>query len=163
MKDMTPSNNRLRQRTAHCLAIWFGAGLLRPAPGTWGSLAALPPAALIAWLLGWPGLLAGTLIILAVGLWASELYMRDTGRHDPKEVVIDEVAGQWLALLPVATYWELYPAAFLFFRFFDIAKPWPASWADRDLPGSLGVMTDDIFAGGYSLLACLLLVLIIGY
>lgn len=162
MKDVTPLQNGSKDRLAHWLALWFGSGLIRPAPGTWGSLAALPPAAALAWLFGWPGLLIGTAVLVPVGLWAIGRYMQAAGQHDPKEVVIDEVAGQWLALLPVATVWELYPAAFLLFRFFDIVKPWPASWADRSLAGPLGVMMDDLFAGGYSLIICLIITLLLG-
>lgn len=161
MKDVTPQDHPYKTRLARWLALWFGSGLIRPAPGTWGSLAALPPAALLAWLFGWPGLLVGIVVLVPAGLWASGKYMRVAEQHDPKEVVVDEVAGQWLALLPIATFWELYPAAFLLFRFFDIVKPWPASWADRQLAGPLGVMMDDLFAGGYSLLGCLIVTLLL--
>ena len=69
---------------------------------------------------------------------------------DPSFVVIDEVAGQWIALLPAGLDPVLFVAGFLAFRLFDIWKPWPVSWADRDVPGALGVMLDDLIAGAYA-------------
>ncbi len=137
-------------RLAKLLATWFGAGLLPKAPGTWGSLAALPFAWIIA---GWGGQAAlglATVIVTVVGWWAAELYSRQTGISDPSEVVIDEVAGQWLTLLVVPPNPWFYLAGFALFRLFDIRKPWPVSWADRTLPGGLGIMVDDLFAGIYA-------------
>ena len=73
------------------------------------------------------------------------------GQDDPGAVVIDEVAGQWLTLLPAATtVWWHWLAGFALFRFFDIVKPWPVGWADRRVKGGLGVMVDDIIAGAYA-------------
>ncbi|MEM9342977.1 MAG: phosphatidylglycerophosphatase A [Pseudomonadota bacterium] len=139
------------------IATFGYVGLIRPAPGTWGSLAAL----LVAWpihVLGGPLLLlAATAVALAIGLWATRDYMAATGTHDPSEVVIDEVVGQWIALLPAslgaahsgAAIPDLWPGilvAFLAFRALDIAKPGPIGWADQQ-PGAWGVMLDDIIAG----------------
>ena len=135
---------------ASLLATWFGCGRLRPAPGTWGSLGAIPPALGLAWLGGWPLLLAGSLAIFLLGIWAGERHAATLGRDDPGEVVIDEVAGQWLALAPLALDWRLWLMGFLLFRLFDIVKPWPASWCDRVLPGGLGIMADDMVAGLYA-------------
>ena len=104
------------------------------------------------------GVLASSIIVLVIGILACADHVRETGRQDPPECVIDELAGQWLAcafaslsfggLIPV-THLSL-PAfflAFVFFRLFDIWKPWPVSWADEKLQGGVGVMTDDIIAG----------------
>lgn len=135
---------------ASLLATWFGCGRLRPAPGTWGSLGALPPAALLMWLGGWPLLLAASLLAFAVGIWAGQRHAETLGREDPGEVVIDEVAAQWLALVPLAFDWRLWLIAFFLFRLFDITKPWPASWCDRRLAGGLGIMADDMVAGLYA-------------
>ena len=132
------------------LATWFGAGLLPKAPGTWGSLAALPFAWVIHAAYGAAGLAIATVVVFGVGLWASSLYVRRTGIRDPGAVVIDEVAGQWLTLLPVGTDPILYAAGFVIFRVADIWKPWPVSWADKSLPGGFGVMADDILAGAYA-------------
>ena len=132
---------------AALLATWFGAGQLPKAPGTWGSLAALPFAWMIHATFGAAGLAFATVVVFGVGLWASSVYVRRTEISDPGAVVIDEVVGQWLTLLPVGTDPVLYAAGFVFFRVTDIWKPWPVSWADRSLGGGFGVMADDILAG----------------
>ncbi len=103
--------------------------------------------------LSWPIYLAGVLGVSLLGWWASEKAEAELGRHDAPEVVIDEVAGYLVTMflapaLPWALVW-----GFGFFRLFDILKPWPVSWADRKVPGGLGVMLDDILAGGYACLA----------
>ena len=134
-------------KPAKLLATWFGAGLLPKAPGTWGSLAALPFAWIIASAGGLPALIVATLLVSAVGWWASSVYVRETGIADPSEVVIDEVAGQWLTLWVVPPHPYYYFAGFLLFRLFDIRKPWLVGWADRNVHGGLGVMLDDIIAG----------------
>lgn len=134
---------------ATLVATWFGSGLLSKAPGTWGSLAALPFAWAIAWI-GGPWLLAAAVVaVFIVGLWASHVYAKALGAADPGCVVVDEVAGQWLALLPVALAGAYYPLAFIAFRFFDILKPWPVSWLDKRVKGAFGIMADDIMAGLY--------------
>ena len=86
------------------------------------------------------------------GIWASGEYKRLSGKHDSGAIVIDEVAGQWIALLFVPLDPLLYGAAFLLFRVFDIVKPFPANWADREMKGGLGVMADDLVAGIYALI-----------
>lgn len=139
------------------VATWFGAGLLRPAPGTWGSLAALPCAWALHALGGFPALAVATLAVFLLGWHVSVIETRDSTDPDPSEIVIDEVAGMWLALWPVSLgaawmgvdvlrLWPGWVAAFLCFRLFDIWKPGPAGWADR-LHTPLGLMLDDIFAG----------------
>ncbi len=136
---------------ASWLATWFGAGLLPGAPGTWGSLAALPFAWVILAELGPFALLTAAAIVFVLGLWASARYIAGREDKDPAEVVIDEVAGQWLALTIAAPgeVWH-FAAGFVLFRLFDITKPWPARRAERGLPGGLGIMTDDLVAGGYA-------------
>jgi phosphatidylglycerophosphatase A len=134
---------------AALLATWFGAGLLPKAPGTWGSLAALPFAWGLAVLGGAPALLAGALACFLVGWWASAVYVGRTGADDPSEVVIDEVAGQWLVLAAAPMDPLMYAAGFVLFRVLDITKPWPARWADRHVHGGLGVMLDDMLAAAY--------------
>lgn len=135
---------------AFLIATWFGAGLLPRAPGTWGSLAALPFAWALAWWGGPMALAAATVVVFLVGWWAAAVYVRRTGRQDPGEVVVDEVAGQWLTLVMVPPDPLLYLAGFALFRLFDIRKPWPVGWADREIGGGLGVMVDDVFAGLYA-------------
>ncbi len=140
---------------ASLLATWFGSGLLPGIPGTWGSLAALPFAVAITIAGGAWALLGAAVVAFLAGLWASGVYATASGTHDPGAVVIDEVAGQWLtlvplALTPVALDPMLYGVAFVVFRIFDIVKPWPANYFDQNLPGAWGIMADDIAAGVYA-------------
>jgi phosphatidylglycerophosphatase A len=133
-------------RIARIIATWFGAGLARWAPGTWGSLATLPLGILTLWVGGpWATAVAG-LAATVIGLWAVEVYLQTAALKDPKEVVIDEVAGQLFALVPAGLDWRLWIIAFILFRFFDITKIGPIGWAER-LPRAFGVMIDDVIAG----------------
>ncbi len=135
---------------AMLLATWFGSGLLPKAPGTWGSLAAIPFAWVIAHLFGSVALVPAALGIFLVGWWASDRVSQASGIKDPGLIVIDEVAGQWLTLAAAPPGLVAWGLGFLLFRAADIAKPWPASWADRSVPGGLGVMLDDLLAALYS-------------
>ena len=142
-------------------------GLLRPAPGTWGSLAALGLAYLIC-LVGGPYLLlALTVVVTVAGIWTIGQQITGQPDQDPSEIVIDEVAGQWIALLPVVfggwhagvpltALWPGWIAAFVLFRLFDIWKPGPVGWADRR-GGALGVMLDDVIAGVFAGLGVMLM------
>ena len=135
---------------ASLIATWFGSGLLPRLPGTWGSLAALPFAVAIV-LLGGPWALLGAAVLaFLAGLWASGIYAAAHGSDDPGPVVIDEVAGQWLALVLVPLDPLLYAVAFVAFRIFDVLKPWPANYFDQHLPGAWGIMMDDIAAAVYA-------------
>lgn len=131
------------------IATGGGSGNLPIAPGTWSSLIALPCAAALH-IVGGPWLLSLAILLAFVGgVWASGRYSRAIGREDPGNVVIDEFAGQWLAIMPVALDWRYYVVAFILFRFADITKPWPCGPAER-APGGLGIMLDDIVAGVYA-------------
>jgi phosphatidylglycerophosphatase A len=130
-------------------ATWFGAGLLPWMPGTWGSLAALPFAALLQWAGGAWALMLGTLLVVAGGTLAAELYARRSGIGDPSAVVIDEVAGQWATLVPLGLDPWSYLVGFLGFRLFDTVKPWPIRTCEK-LPGGWGIMVDDLVAAGYA-------------
>lgn len=148
-----------QKHPAFWVATWGGSGMLPKAPGTWGTLAALPCAYVIllspfSWALP-----AATALVLGLGLWAGKIYMEKSKTHDPGQIVVDEVVGQWLVLIPLGTRvrpleWLL---AFILFRLFDIWKPWPICVADRRVSGSFGVMLDDILAG------ILAAVIMIGY
>ena len=132
------------------LATWFGIGNLPKAPGTWGSLTALPFAWLIVTLGGQSLLLVSILITFVIGCWASEIFIQREGVKDPGPVVIDEVVGQWLTLSVVTPDLLIYSLGFLMFRIFDIFKPWPIGLADRRIHGGFGVMIDDVLAGIYA-------------
>jgi phosphatidylglycerophosphatase A len=129
------------------LASLWGIGRLGPGPGTWGSFAALwPGAALLA--LGGPLLLAAAALVLAWAGWrAVSTLPSEAQEKDPGWIVVDEAAGQWLALSGLAAPSLLGIAvSFLLFRAFDILKPRPVSWADRRRD-ALGIMLDDVVAG----------------
>jgi len=134
---------------ARQIALCFGCGRLQPMPGTWTSAIALAPAALIVWLLGHYVLLLAIVVVSLTGLWAAQRYSEITLRKDPSEVVIDEVAGQWIAVLPLCLDWRAWLFAFVLFRIFDITKIWPLRRLER-LPGGLGIMADDLLAGVYA-------------
>lgn len=141
---------------AKLLGTWFGAGLSPKAPGTVGSLAALPFAYVIQISGGNEALLVASFIAFIVGWIATNIYLRHTTNSDPKEIVIDEVAAQWFLLSFLSPIWQSYLAGFLLFRFFDVLKPWPISWADRKIKGGFGVMFDDILAAAYPIILFLL-------
>jgi len=137
------------------IACGFGSGLSPIAPGTAGSFAALLP-----WFglreLPLPYYAVALVLALALGVWACDVAVRALKIADPGAVVWDEFVGLWIALAPLlwmprGTSWVC--AGFILFRIFDIAKPWPVSWADRHVAGGLGVMLDDVFAGLYAALA----------
>ena len=146
-----------RTAWAWTLATFFGTGFLRPGPGTWGSAAGLVLwLAAAHWLHPSPAHLAiGTavaaLVAVLVGIPASTLVARQAATEDPGFVVLDEVAGQWIALIAAtsARPWE-WLTAFLLFRVFDILKPSPARQFDR-MEGGFGIMMDDVAAGVYAL------------
>jgi phosphatidylglycerophosphatase A len=142
------------------LATWFGTGLLPITPGTWGSLAALPFAWAIRSHLATTGLAVATVIVFTIGWWAAATVAKASAIEDPSAIVIDEVAAQWLVLLPAPLDPLTYTLAFLLFRFFDIWKPWPVRGAERHVKGGLGIMLDDLLAAVYAvvLLAGLLVI-----
>jgi len=129
------------------LATWFGAGYYPKAPGTWGSLAALPFAWIIVEFGGVYALAAAAVVVFIIGLWAATGFMEKAQTHDPGPVVIDEVVGQWIVLLAAPLDPGAYAVGFILFRIFDVLKPWPISWADRAIDGAFGVMVDDVLAG----------------
>lgn len=151
-----------RYHPAVVIASWFGAGRLPLAPGTWGSLAALPFAWVIAWFFGPRALLLATFALFLVGWWASWRVVRLSAEKDPGSIVVDEVAGQWLTLVVAPRMTIAYVAGFLLFRLFDIVKPWPARWIDQRMRGALGIMADDLVAGFYAATALVILLLILG-
>lgn len=144
-----------------------GLGYLRPAPGTWASAVAVATGVLIHQAGGFPLLLAATVLVTVAGILACRADLAGRPHEDPSEIVIDEVAGQWMALLfPSYAFWSMdwagwmpwpaWVAAFGLFRLFDIWKPWLVGRADR-MPGHWGVMLDDLWAGVFAGLGIVLL------
>lgn len=137
---------------AWVVGTWFGAGLLKPGPGTYGSVAAM-----LLWVgaahwfhPGWMGLAVGTalaaVVVTLVGIPAATIVAREAGREDPGFVVVDEVAGQWIALIGMRADWRHAILALVLFRLFDIWKPWPIRRLE-ELPEGTGIMLDDVAAG----------------
>ena len=143
---------------ATAIVTFFGVGLLPLAPGSWGSLVALPFGVALSFIGGWPLLLLAAAVTAYAGWRAGDIYVTQTGREDPPEIVIDEVATQWMVMTVVPMTLAGLLAAFLVFRICDTLKPWPASWADSDVEGGAGIMLDDLIAGIYAILLLLPLV-----
>ena len=147
-------------RWATLVATFFGAGRLRPGPGTWGSLAAM----LLWWLLAShvpaslhvPVILALIVASTAIGIPAATLEARGCGEKDPSHVVIDEVAGQLVTLIACPILWKPLLAGFILFRAFDIVKPPPIRRLEK-LPEGTGIVVDDLGAGVYGLIVLQLL------
>ncbi len=151
-----------KTRWAWVLATWFGAGRMKPGPGTYGSVAAV-----LLWYaaahLFHPqhfslaiATAVAALLITLIGIPASTLVARESGREDPGFVVVDEVAGQWIALIAIRPDWQHAVLALLLFRLFDIWKPWPIRKLE-DLPEGTGIMLDDVAAGALALAVGLLI------
>lgn len=140
---------------ATLVATFFGAGRMRPGPGTWGSAAAV-----LIWAVVWHWIpehldsfvLAGlALLAILVGIPAATRFARASQLKDPQSVVIDEVAGQWITLLFAPVSWKTLLVGFILFRAFDILKPPPVRQLER-LPEGTGIVVDDVAAGLYALL-----------
>lgn len=130
----------------HLLAFGFGSGAINRAPGTWGSLAAIPFYGLFMWLpLPAYWLLISALFLL--GVWLCGKTADDLKVHDHGGIVWDEFVGMWIVLGLHPQTLEGVLLAFVLFRFFDVLKPWPINWIDARTPGGLGIMIDDVVAG----------------
>ncbi|HXI56627.1 MAG TPA: phosphatidylglycerophosphatase A [Polyangia bacterium] len=141
------TSSTARQRLAHVLAVWFGCGHVPIAPGTAGTVGAIP----LYLLLRPHGPLAvfgAAVIVTIVGIWASGIVERRLGTKDPQIVCIDEVAGVLLTWVAAPSTWRGLLVGFVLFRLFDQWKPWPARRAER-LGGGAGVMLDDVVAGAW--------------
>ncbi len=135
----------------HFLAFGFGAGLAPKAPGTFGTLVAIP----LYWLISGLSVSAYTLVVLGVivaGVWICGRSSARLGVHDHPGIVWDEIAGYLMTMMFAPPGWLWMVAGFALFRFFDILKPPPIRWLDRNVSGGLGIMLDDVLAGFFALL-----------
>jgi len=144
-----PDARFLLNHPAHFIALGFGSGLAPKAPGTFGTLVAIP----LYWASQFASLPAQLLLVVSaflLGIWACGLTGQHLGVHDSGHIVWDEIAAFLLVLIftPAGLWWTLY--AFALFRLFDIWKPFPISWLDATVNGGLGVMLDDVLAAGYA-------------
>ncbi|MBA3582050.1 MAG: phosphatidylglycerophosphatase A [Gammaproteobacteria bacterium] len=141
-----PNFKTLWSRPIQCLAFGFGAGLSPKAPGTIGTLIAIP----IWWALiqfSFTFYLIASIFIAIVGIYICQRAAEQLGVHDHGGIVWDEISGFLLTMLFLPPTWQAVVAGFLAFRLFDIVKPWPISWCDRNVKGGFGIMLDDWLAG----------------
>lgn len=154
--SINPSFVQLLKNPPQMLAFGFGSGLAPKAPGTFGTLAAIPFYFLFKEL---P--LSYYLLMLAltfvVGVWLCDVTSKQLGVHDHGGIVWDEMVGLWLTMTLAPAGWLYLLLGFIFFRIFDIFKPWPIGWLDKKVSGGFGIMIDDVLAGVYAWL-CLYLV-----
>ncbi len=137
---------RTTLRFSWALATWFGCGFAPIAPGTAGTLGALP-LYLVAVHVGRGGLGLAIVAVTSLGIWAASCVARELEQKDPQLIVIDEVAGMLVTMLPVhEASARALVAGFFLFRFFDIVKPWPVRSLEK-LPGGWGIVLDDVAAG----------------
>ena len=149
---LRPSWRFLLSHPAHLVAFGFGVGLAPVAPGTWGTLLALPVFLLVSPRLAPVEFLLMLVVLFALGVWACEVTGRAIGASDHGGMVWDETVAFLLVLffVPATLPWQA--AAFLLFRLFDILKPPPIRYYDQALKGGFGVMLDDLIAASYALL-----------
>lgn len=135
---------------AHFLGFGFGSGLIPLMPGTMGSLAAIPLIIAMSYLPLY-GFLAITLISAIVGIWICGKVSYDLGVHDHGSIVWDEIAGMMIVFIAIPITWHSLLIGFVLFRIFDILKPWPISFFDKNVHGGWGIMVDDLLAGAIAL------------
>jgi len=140
----------------HLLAFGFGSGLAPFAPGTAGTLVAILPWLLLSQL-SLPIYLVIVSIAIIGGIYLCGKTSDDLGVHDHSGIVWDEFCGFWLTMIAVPVTWQWMVAGFVLFRIFDIIKPWPINWLDKQVPGGLGIMLDDVLAAFYAWLSLQLL------
>ena len=143
------------------LAFGFGSGLVPRAPGTAGTAAAIP---LYLWFSQYPLTIYLALVFLVsiTGVWICQQASARLGAHDHPGIVWDEFAGFLVTMIPASASWIWVVAGFVLFRVFDIWKPWPISWADRELKGGLGIMLDDLLAGGLAAVILFVVIRLVG-
>jgi len=135
---------------ANFLSLGFGSGLVPWAPGTFGTLAAIPVYLLLS-TQSLNSYLVVTLLVSLVGIWLCGKTADDLGVHDHGGIVWDEIAGFLITMIALPVEWPWILAGFALFRFFDILKPWPIKWLDQHVKGGFGIMIDDVLAGLMSL------------
>lgn len=156
MSEKTPKS--VWQNPIHFAAFGFGSGASSVAPGTMGTLAALPIWYFVFAPLSTDAYLLTLIVATIIGIWICHQTSEDIGVHDHGGIVWDEFVGLWIALFAVPMHWFWILLGFALFRLFDIWKPWPIGWADRRVSGGLGIMLDDVIAGVYALVVLQILV-----
>lgn len=161
------SKRSLELRVCDFIATGFYSGLMKPAPGTWGTAAAVIAIAVFHWLAPAVDALVIAVFLTAVGIWtanvvwAARIYTGGPKADDPGQIVIDEFAGYAVALVGLPMEWKTYIICFFLFRFFDVLKPFPVKWFER-FTGGVGIVLDDVAAGIYAACAYRLIVALSG-
>lgn len=132
------------------LAFGFGSGLAKKAPGTFGTLAAVPLYLALVQAQSLIVYSVVTLLVILVGVWICGQAAEKLGEHDFGGIVWDEIAGFLVTMWLVPFTWQAVALGFILFRVFDIVKPWPIRWIDRQVHGGLGIMLDDVLAGVFA-------------
>lgn len=156
-KIPAPSFKELLGNPDYLFAFGFGSGLAAKAPGTFGTLAAVP----IFWLiqdLHWSFYLSWLCVTFALGVYWCDRASKKMGVHDHGGIVWDEFVGYWITMFMAPKGWIWMLIGFVAFRFFDIVKPWPINWLDKKVKGGFGIMIDDVIAGIYALIVLQLVV-----
>jgi len=156
-KDIIRSRHQVWRNPWHFLAFGFGSGLARFAPGTFGTLAAIPPYLLLVQL---PWAAYAIIVVLAfiIGIRICQIATDDLQVHDFSGIVWDEFVGLWITLFLIPFEWQWLVLGFILFRFFDIIKPWPINYLDKYAKGGFGIMIDDVLAGIYAWFCLFLIV-----
>lgn len=162
MTAASPTFRFLLRHPAHFIALGFGSGLAPFAPGTFGTLVAIPIAALLRAYASDVGFAAAIVLLFALGTWAADVTGRDLGVPDHGGIVIDEIVAFLIVLYFVGGDPLQEAFAFLLFRIFDIAKPPPIRQVDAALKNGIGVMVDDVLAAAYALFVFALVVRLVG-
>ena len=147
----SPSFKELLANPNHFFAFGFGSGLAKKAPGTCGTLAAIPFFLLLQYL-SWPLYLSWLLVTFALGVVWCDRSSKALGVHDHGGIVWDEFVGYWITMFMAPAGWQWILLGFVLFRFFDVLKPWPINWLDKKVHGGFGIMIDDVLAGIYALI-----------
>ena len=151
MTKHSPLPTSIWRNSVHFLAFGFGSGAMPFAPGTFGTLVAVPVYLFMRPLDLWLYLLI-TLLLGIVGVYLCHVTARDLGVHDHSGIVWDEIVGYLITMIAAPPGWHMIVLGFILFRLFDILKPWPIGWVDRRVQGGVGIMLDDVLAGIFAAL-----------
>ncbi len=149
MSESSPTFSQLLRQPTHWLAFGFGSGLAPKAPGTFGTLAAVPLYLLLAQLPLWAYVVA-LVLSFGIGVYLCHKTADDLGVHDHPGIVWDEFVGYWITMLLAPAGWLWVVVGFVLFRIFDVLKPWPIRWLDKHVHGGFGIMIDDVLAGVFA-------------
>ena len=135
------------QKICYWLSVWFGSGLLKPAPGTWGTLASLPFWIILLNILSPQSFAFVVILSIPFSYFTIKAALPLFTSEDPKEIVLDEVVGMGIAMLFAVNSYIDIAILFILFRLLDITKPWPIGWVDERIKGAWGILLDDVLAG----------------